>query len=93
MIFDKKRQTKTFFYNIFSSICYKNTCFYSKVSFIILLTLSKGKNTRGEKMEKTKEKKATAEQFVEVLQELLRENVVGFIEKREDDISVPAFII
>ena len=53
------------------------------MSFIILLTLSKGKNTRGEKMEKTKEKKATAEQFVEVLQELLRENVVGFIEKEK----------
>ena len=36
-------------------------------------------------MEKTKEKKATTEQFVEVLQELLRENVVGFIAKREDE--------
>ena len=47
--------------------------------------MQKTNSFKGEKMEKTKEKKATAEQFVEVLQELLRENVVGFIAKREDE--------
>ena len=35
-------------------------------------------------MEKTKEQKATVEEFVKVLQEFLRENVVGVVEKKDD---------
>ena len=35
-------------------------------------------------MEETKEQKATAEEFVKVLQEFLRENVVGVVEKKDD---------
>ena len=36
-------------------------------------------------MEKTKEQKATAEEVVKVLQEFLRENVVGFVERKDDE--------
>ena len=35
-------------------------------------------------MEKTKEKKATVEGFAKVLQELLRENVVGIVERKDN---------
>ena len=35
-------------------------------------------------MKKTKEQKATEEGFIKVLQELLRENVVGFVERKDD---------
>ncbi|MBO5737255.1 MAG: hypothetical protein J6S04_05560 [Clostridia bacterium] len=36
-------------------------------------------------MEKTKEERATVTEFVGVLQELLRENVVGWIEQNDEE--------
>ena len=35
-------------------------------------------------MDKTKEQKATVEEFIKVLQEFLRENVVGVVERKDD---------
>ena len=35
-------------------------------------------------MKKTKEEKATVEEFVKVLQEFLREDVIGVVEKKDD---------